>query len=80
MYTPECRAYLRHDRTATTNQLRLSAYHWSIIESTQRELSARLKVRRVSRPVALRHILEEAVRAGICRPLINQSQENTQCH
>ncbi|UQG66694.1 MULTISPECIES: hypothetical protein [unclassified Marinobacter] len=60
MYTTDCRAYLRHDKTATTRQVRLSAYHWSLIERTQKELAARLGVRRVSRPVALLHILDEA--------------------
>jgi len=75
MYTPDCRAYQRHDRTATTKQIRLSARHWSVIESTQRELARTLRVRRVSRPVALRHILDEALKAGICHHQPIRSKE-----
>jgi len=78
MYIPDCRAYLRHDRTATTRQIRLSARHWSLIEHTQNELAASLKVRQVSRPVALRHILDEAVKAGICSPLTINQKEHTE--
>ncbi|MBS97118.1 MAG: hypothetical protein CMI01_00355 [Oceanospirillaceae bacterium] len=59
MYIANCRAYLRHDRTASTKQLRLSAQHWSIIQTKQRELAVSLGVPRVSRPVALSHILDE---------------------
>lgn len=66
MYSPNCRAYLRHDRTASTKQIRLSAHLWSLINATQDKLAAALGVPRVSRPVALRHILEEAQRHGIC--------------
>ncbi len=64
MYTPNCRAYQRHDRTATTRQIRLSARLWSIIETKQKALAEALKVSRVSRPVALRHILEEYDRSS----------------
>ncbi len=77
MYTPDCRAYLRHDRTATTRQVRLSAHHWSLIEHTQNELAATLRVRRVSRPVALCHILDEAAKAGICKPLTLNDKEHS---
>ena len=77
MYTPDCRAYLRHDRTATTRQIRLSAHHWSLIANTQRELADSLNVPRVSRPLALRHILDEAQKAGICTPLIINDKEHT---
>lgn len=59
MYTSCCRAYLRHDHTASTKQIRLSARHWSIIQAKQEELAVTLGVPRVSRPVALRHILDE---------------------
>lgn len=59
MYIPSCRAYLRHDHTASTKQIRLSARHWSIIQAKQEELAVSLGVPRVSRPVALCHILDE---------------------
>lgn len=59
MYTPCCRAYLRHDHTASTKQIRLSAKHWLIIQAKQEELAVTLGVPRVSRPVALRHILDD---------------------
>ncbi len=66
MYTPDCRAYQRHDSTASTKQLRLTERYWSVINSKQEELAEELNVSRVSRPVALRHILDEALRLGIC--------------
>lgn len=63
-----CRAYLRHDHTSTTKQIRLSAKHWAIIEAKQEALAEALGVRRVSKPVALRHILEAALVHGLCDP------------
>jgi len=66
MSTSNCRMYQRHDRTASIKKITLSARHWAIIEAKQRELARALKVRRVSRPVAIRHILDEALKAGIC--------------
>lgn len=65
MYTPSCRAYLRHDLSASTKQIRLSARHWAIIEAKQEALAVSLGVPRVSRPVALRHILDEYSRNHI---------------
>jgi len=67
MYIPECKAYQRHNRTATTKQIRLNGKYWSIIQVKQEELAKALNVPRVSRPVALRHILDDAVKHGICR-------------
>lgn len=66
MYIPDCRAYQRHDRTATTSKIRLSERYWSVIQATQEDLAASLGVPRVSRPVALTHILDEALKHGIC--------------
>lgn len=68
MRRSNCRAYQRHDHTATTKQLKLSARHWAIIEDKQEALAEALGVRRVSKPVALRHILEETVKRGSCVP------------
>jgi len=70
-----CRAYQRHDRTASTKQVRLSARHWSLIDAKQRELARLHKVRRVSRPVALRYILDEALKAGVCHHQPIKSKE-----
>mgnify|MGYP000670732542 CR=1 FL=1 len=67
MHHSNCRAYQRHDRTATTKKMTLSAYHWSLIEEKQRELSRELNVSRVSKPLALRHILDESLKHGICQ-------------
>lgn len=68
MYSPDCKAYQRHDSTASTKQIRLNERYWSIIKVKQDELAEALGVRRVSRPVALRHILEDTLRQGISNP------------
>ena len=76
MYTPDCKAYQRHDRTATTKQIRLNGKYWSIIQVKQEELAKELNVPRVSRPVALRHILDDAVKQGICHHNSTIQKEN----
>ena len=76
MYTPDCRAYLRHDRTASTKQIRLTSMYWSVIQAKQEELAEELGVPRVSRPVALRHILDAGLKLGICHhKSINQQEK-----
>ena len=75
MYTPDCRAYQRHDRTASTKQIRLSSTYWSVIQAKQEELAKLLDVPRVSRPVAIRHILDEALRQDICHYIHIKQQE-----
>ncbi len=70
MYQSECKAYKRHDSTATQRLIKLNEKYWSLIEVTQIELAKELGVPRVSRPVALCHILDEALKHGICRTQI----------
>ena len=59
MSDSQCLAYQRQDNTTHTALIRLPARLWSIIAIKQEELAEELGVPRVSRPVALRHILEE---------------------
>jgi hypothetical protein len=39
MYHPDCKAYQRHDHTASTKQIRLSQKYWSLIEAKQKEIA-----------------------------------------
>jgi len=79
MYIPDCKAYLRHDRTASTKQIRLNAKYWSIIQVKQHELAKVLNVPRVSRPVAIRHILDEAVKQDICHHNLTIQRRINKC-
>lgn len=65
MITSNCRAYLRHDSTASTKQIRLNESYWSLIEKVQKQLAEELNVPRVSRPVALAYILDQVREAGL---------------
>ena len=71
----DCRIYQRHDSTASIKKITLSARHWALIESTQRDLARTRSVRRVSISVALHHILDEALKAGICHHQPIRSKE-----
>lgn len=66
MLNSKCLAYQRQDRTTHSAIIRLPARLWSVINNKQEELAEELGVPRVSRPVALRHILDEALKHGIC--------------
>ena len=77
MYRSNCRAYLRHDSTVTIKQIRLSEDYWSLIESKQKEIAKAHNVPRVSRPLALSHILDQACKYGIChRPSDHKNKHN----
>lgn len=75
MSNSQCLAYLRQDNTTHTAIIRLPARHWSVIQAKQEELAEELNVPRVSRPVALRHILDEALKHGICHHLQTTTKE-----
>ena len=60
MYHSDCKAYQRHDNTASTKQIRLSEKYWSLIEDQQKEIAQERGVKHVSRPVAIKRILDEA--------------------
>jgi hypothetical protein len=70
MYHPDCKAYQRHDHTASTKQIRLSQKYWSLIEAKQKEIAEERGVKNVSRPVALKQILDEAY----CKPFYHPAQ------
>lgn len=54
-----CVAYKRYDEPYKLKKIRLTIRHWGIIERKQKELAKKLKVKRVSVPLALHHILDE---------------------
>lgn len=68
MYVPNCRAYQRHDNTASTKKIRLSEKYWSLIAQKQEEIAKTRGVRQVSRPVALQAILDEAFGVYVYNP------------
>lgn len=78
MYTPDCKAYQRHDSTAQTKKIRLSEKYWSLIAEKQAQIAQERGVKHVSRPVALKAILDEAFDVHLYDPtsLIDDSDDD----